>query len=680
MNLFAEGIDNSQSTFKPVLNYRFIDQQHELETIVIPRVRNHWLWELDTETTGLDPHVDRVIMMQIGIPGHQFVIDTRKVNPEPLRPYLESRDFVKVVHNANFDYQMILGSFGIVLERIYDTMLMEMLLCAGVRKSGYGLDDCALHYFNYHLDKGLQQSFVNHFGAFTEKQIKYAAYDVVGLMKALMDAQIEKLKHWNLIAIAKLENDVLPAFADMNFYGLRLNKEKWLGLDHSSSEEYDELVDGLNAFIRSSGLVGVDMFGEVCFNWQSQPQLLALLQALFPHIRDTNDQTLDTLYYETKNEFIGNLRKFRKLAKKTGTYGETYTNHVHRVTGRFHPRIGQLGTDTGRPSCKKPNVLNIPRDKRYRTPWEAGPGRKLITLDYGGCELRIMASQSGDPAMCQAFNEGKDLHSFVAARFTQQNYEEFVRKVEAKDPDAGAQRQAFKSINFGIAYGMGAFKFSVKQKLPLETAKAYIAGYKQLFNVMMAWLRANGEHALHQGWISTHCGRKRFFHPVAVPKEVRETWEDARRLSVTSDGETTFHTSLLEYAFSKAPNYLNDRSSDDTLTYNAWLAKLPPAWRSFIDQVGAVQREGGNTPLQGGNADITKYAMVAIRNRLRQRGYYPNVRICLQVYDELVTDTPESLAQEVYAIVKEEMIRAGQRVITRVPVIVEGEIADTWTK
>jgi DNA polymerase I-like protein with 3'-5' exonuclease and polymerase domains len=56
---------------------------------------------------------------------------------------------------------------------------------------------------------------------------------------------------------------------------------------------------------------------------------------------------------------------------------------------------------------------------------------------------------SGDHAMCEAYNQGKDLHSYVAAKFMQRDYDEFIKLVKAKDQEACDIRQAVKAINFG---------------------------------------------------------------------------------------------------------------------------------------------------------------------------------------------------------------------------------------
>ena len=74
--------------------------------------------------------------------------------------------------------------------------------------------------------------------------------------------------------------------------------------------------------------------------------------------------------------------------------------------------------------------------------------------------------------------------------------------------------------------------------------------------------------------------------------------------------------------------------------------------RSFT-QRSFGERTALNTPIQGSAADIMKLAMINVENRLEKE--YPEAKLVLQVHDELIVDCPESVKDEVKAIVKDEM-------------------------
>ncbi len=103
---------------------RTTQEVHEL----LPTIMAKPSWGFDTETTGLDPLTDKVLMAQLGNMHEQFVIDTRTASLEPLRPFFESTEHKKVAHNMAFDWKMIKANYKIEIENSRDTILAEYLL------------------------------------------------------------------------------------------------------------------------------------------------------------------------------------------------------------------------------------------------------------------------------------------------------------------------------------------------------------------------------------------------------------------------------------------------------------------------------------------------------------------------------------------------------------------------
>ena len=97
----------------------------------------------------------------------------------------------------------------------------------------------------------------------------------------------------------------------------------------------------------------------------------------------------------------------------------------------------QLGADTGRMSCIKPNNQQIPRDDTFRRCVEAPDGWTLVDADFSQMELRLAACLANDETMIEAFKNNKDLHTVTAEAI-------------------GCERQIAKSANFGLLYGSGA--------------------------------------------------------------------------------------------------------------------------------------------------------------------------------------------------------------------------------
>lgn len=85
------------------------------------------------------------------------------------------------------------------------------------------------------------------------------------------------------------------------------------------------------------------------------------------------------------------------------------------------------------------------------------------------------------------------------------------------------------------------------------------------------------------------------------------------------------------------------------------------------------ERAAINAPLQGTAADIIKRAMIAVQTRLKAE--MPEVRLLLQVHDELLLEAPEAQADKAAALVTQEMERAAS---LSIPLTVEANVGDDW--
>lgn len=100
---------------------------------------------------------------------------------------------------------------------------------------------------------------------------------------------------------------------------------------------------------------------------------------------------------------------------------------------------------------------------------------------------------------------------------------------------------------------------------------------------------------------------------------------------------------------------------------------LPELSSSNFNMRAFGERVARNMPIQGAAADIIKLAMIRVENRLEKEKL--RARLILQVHDELIVEAPEEEAQQVAALLKEEMESAVQ---LSVPMIADANIGKTW--
>ena len=100
---------------------------------------------------------------------------------------------------------------------------------------------------------------------------------------------------------------------------------------------------------------------------------------------------------------------------------------------------------------------------------------------------------------------------------------------------------------------------------------------------------------------------------------------------------------------------------------------LPELSSSNFNMRAFGERVARNMPIQGAAADIIKIAMIRVENRLEKEKL--QARLILQVHDELIVEAPEEEAQQVAALLKEEMESAVQ---LSVPMVADANIGKTW--
>jgi DNA polymerase-1 len=245
------------------------------------------------------------------------------------------------------------------------------------------------------------------------------------------------------------------------------------------------------------------------------------------------------------------ILEYRSLHKLKSTYTDALAQVISPKTGRVHTRLNQTVTSTGRLSSSDPNLQNIPvqseAGRRIRSAFVPEPGKIFIAADYSQIELRLLAHLSGDKNMIAAFNQGTDIHSNTARE---------IMGFGAFDEVTDELRRVGKTINFGIVYGMGAFRLSRELGIPVNQASQYITNYFNRYPRVKEYFGKLEDAAMSHGEVQTIFGRKRVI------------------------------------------------SSIDT---------------SGRDQ-GFAMRAAINAPLQGSAADIIKLAMVKVDEMLRTSG------------------------------------------------------------
>lgn len=196
--------------------------------------------------------------------------------------------------------------------------------------------------------------------------------------------------------------------------------------------------------------------------------------------------------------------EYRELSKLKSTYLDSLPLLVDPVDKRLHTRFRQNVTTTGRLSSINPNLQNIPirtpRGAEIRQAFIVPKGKSLISADYSQIELRILAHITEDPGLTKAFENDLDIHTATAAEV----FDIELGKVTSE------HRRIAKAVNFGIAYGMGAFGLSENLSISTEEANNIIKKYFARFPGIRDYMESTIELAKKQGYVETIFGRRRY--------------------------------------------------------------------------------------------------------------------------------------------------------------------------
>ncbi len=321
---------------------------------------------------------------------------------------------------------------------------------------------------------------------------------VVSQFERLMIEYSTKLKSENLESIyADIEKPLVSCLLNMENKGIKLD---------------------INLIREQSAAVLIDLekvekeileLSPEPFNVASPKQLSKILFEVLklPVIKKTKTgASTDTDVLEAlkdQHPIASKVLIYRELSKLRSTYLEALPNLVGE-DGRIHSHFNQAVTATGRLSSTDPNLQNIPikteRGNLVRKCFVPEKQFVFVSADYSQIELRILAHMSDDPGLKKAFSENIDIHSWTARE---------VFNTDLKSVTSEMRRQA-KAVNFGLAYGQGAFGLAEVLGISRGEAKNIIETYFMKFPNVKKYMESIVVEAQKTGYVQSILGRKRY--------------------------------------------------------------------------------------------------------------------------------------------------------------------------
>lgn len=336
------------------------------------------------------------------------------------------------------------------------------------------------------------------------------------------------------------------------------------------------------------------------------------------HIKSAVSKYLGTRL-DREARWLRSLQALRRDIRQRTTYQKSLLDRID-PDDRIRASFLIHGTSTGRLSSQGPNLQNVPsmdredaiRFRPMRRAFVPTDGRLWVEVDYSQLELRVAAGLSGDPDLIDVFRSGRDVHTEIATRIFS----------KLADQVSKAERFLAKAVSFGILYGRGSDALAtgaearyVEQKLggkawTVDEAELFRGAFLHSYPILFEWMKGLYETVPLQGYVESPFGRRRRF----------------------------------------------------------------PLFPKSRGELGAIERQAVNTPVQSAASDICLEAMVEITSRLEDDTL--DARVLFTVHDSICLEVSE---HDVYAL--ETLCRNVMEKEWRgVPLTVDFEAGPSWAE
>lgn len=489
-----------------------------------------------------------------------------------------------VFHNGKFDCLWMRVRFGVKWTVDFDT-----------QNAHYLLDENDLHGLKYLAQKFLGAPDWDVDGKektqWSPKNAKYAAHDVFYTRKLYFHLKKQLNEDHDIKRVFELiMMPCVKLFIEAEFNGVFIDQDKMDEAENYLREELATALSNLEKWGKKAVKVDAKGPNKGKINWGSADQLGDLLFNVLkiPVIEKTKGgkpSVSESVLLRIDHPMVGDLLKFRAAQKQLTGFIEGWKPFLD-LDGYLHPSFKLHGTVTGRLSCERPNLQQVPRDPRIRTLITAPEGWTLIEMDLSQIELRIAAELANEINLLKIFIEGGDPHwqtaireiergagykqemiktakahhSMVGKEYVKMNYSEAVEYILGIGGDAAVDavkhwvetkqlneafmdwketRKKAKAINFGYLYGMWWKKFKIYARdnygvdVTDDEAQASREAFFELYPKFPDWHEKQRRFAQINGYVRSLSGRKRRL-PAAMGSRDTPERREAQRQAINS--------------------------------------------------------------------------------------------------------------------------------------------------
>src|SRR5690625_4835377 len=590
-NRLKELVDNMPDKYVLVTNKK------ELE-VVIEYLNEEDKNVFDVEPTGTDVYSDKIVgpvLSATSADNHYYVPTDhddssipqleRGYVAEELRSIYEDKTIKKIAHNAKFDIQMLKNDLDIELKGLYWETI-EAMRVLNENEPSYALKPLATKYLrdnSYTYGELFGQVGFNEIDL--ETALAYAAKDG-DLTYRLYKFQHHHLaKHGNILDyFLNVEMTLMTIVSDIELRGYDIDTdhaERYAEeLRKQASKAHDNVVKHL---------------GDINLNSPSQ-----LKDAIEAHIgRTIKDTNAKNTLKPLSKEFpvISDLLEYREVSKLLSTYYDALPELINPKTGRIHTRLHQNGAKTGRFSSGGGGSFNIQNQSgEARKMFVAPDGYYIVNADFSAQEVRIIASESQEEVLLDAFARGRDAYATLASEFFQKPYEECYKLPDGSDTE---ERKQMKVVLLSSMYGASKYGLANSLGISVDEAEEFRHSFFDTYKKIGAFIDKAQAFAKRNGfvWIGDQF-RKRRLHEARMKRK------------------------FIPYGEWNNPKYAEAKARNSAIL--------------------KAMRQAPNARIQGLAAIQTKITMLEMDKLLKRKGW----EWFAPIHDEIVIYTDDNLTKE----------------------------------
>jgi len=343
--------------------------------------------------------------------------------------FFQNTGIIKVAHNLSFE-AMFLYALGVVLQPpCYDTIAAaQMTLKSNTAfrtLSDSGLKTLTPEMFGTELPSFEEVAAGRHFDELDPQDpetVRYACADSDYALRLyrLFNNWFDRYLPKHRFIVEKIESPTAVYCGLMKYNGLPVDRELMTAKQAEADGRLERLREEI-AFMTGDVYIGANA-GTAAFKKYLYDDLKLPVFKTTAKYQEAMDDEVMILLAEWCAEnrpdlapLFNLVQEYRKWGKIKSTYIDGYMEHINSATGRIHPDLFPLATETGRFAARKPNLQNMPRadgdEIGVRNFIIAPEGKTLLSLDFSQIELRVGAFYCRDERMLETYRNKGDIHA-----------------------------------------------------------------------------------------------------------------------------------------------------------------------------------------------------------------------------------------------------------------------------